>query len=170
MSGGKKGDIRKGGDSKSEDKDSNTGCSTGAHVEDTTTNEDTTAPNRGACLGAHVLEKNQAPSRPSRTIDEILRAHPVNDDFWGNTNPTDVSIDTVNSEEMMAGSHITEFHTQEHKIPVTTELSDKVLNAPEAARKHNIGQGNHNRSDTQSTTLVDCKLDSCKDGFFPLTQ
>ena len=40
-------------------------------------------------------------------VDEILGAHPVNDDFWDNTNPTDVSIDTVNSEEKMAGSHIT---------------------------------------------------------------
>ena len=34
-----------------------------------------------------------------------------NDDFWGNANPIDVSIDTANSEEMMVGSHITELHT-----------------------------------------------------------
>ena len=44
----------KGGDPKSEDKDSNTGGTAGAHVEDTTTNEDTTAPSGGAYLGAHV--------------------------------------------------------------------------------------------------------------------
>ena len=37
--GGKKGDKRKGGDSKSEDKDSNTGGTAGAHIEDTTTTE-----------------------------------------------------------------------------------------------------------------------------------
>ena len=37
-----------------------------------------------------------------------------NDDFWGITNPTDVLIDTANREEMMAGSHITEFHTHTH--------------------------------------------------------
>ena len=53
------------------------------------------------------------------------------DDFSGNTNPTDVSIDTVNSEEMMVGSHITEFHTHKHKEPVTTESLNKVSNVPE---------------------------------------
>ena len=35
----------------------------------------------------------------------------MNDDFWDNTNLIDVSIDTANSEGMMAGSHTTEFHT-----------------------------------------------------------
>ena len=27
------------------------------------------------------------------------------DNFWGRTNPDDVSIDTANSKEMMVGSH-----------------------------------------------------------------
>ena len=107
---GNKGNKRTGDDTKSEDKDSNTGGTAGAHVEDTTTNENTTAPSGGASLGAHVSETNQASSRPSRMVDEILEVHPVNGDFWENTNPTDVSIDTVNSEEKMAGSHITKFH------------------------------------------------------------
>ena len=48
-------------------------------------------------------------------VEEILGVHPVNDDFWDNTNPTDVSIDTVNSEEKMGGSHITKFHKHEDK-------------------------------------------------------
>ena len=56
--GGKKGDTRKGDDSKSEDKDSNVGGTAGALVEDTTTNEDSTAPSRGVSLGAHVSETN----------------------------------------------------------------------------------------------------------------
>ena len=56
---GKKGDKRKEDDSKSKDKDSNTGGTAGAHVEDTTTNEGTTAPSGEASLGAHVLETNQ---------------------------------------------------------------------------------------------------------------
>ena len=86
-----------------------------AHIEDTTTNEDTTASSGRANLGAHVLEINQASSCQSCTVDEILGACPVNDIFWDNTNPTDVSIDTVNSEETMAGNHITKFHTQEDK-------------------------------------------------------
>ena len=75
-----------------------------------------------ASLGAHVSETNQASSRQSRTVDEILRAHPLNDDFWDNTNPTDVSIDTVNSEEKMTGSHITESPTHKDEQPVVTDL------------------------------------------------
>ena len=81
-------------DSKSEDKDSKTGGTTGAHVVDTTTNKDSIAPSGGASLGAHASETNQASSRPWRRVDEILGAHLVNDDFWDNTNPTDVSFDT----------------------------------------------------------------------------
>ena len=42
-------------------------------------------------------------------IEQILGAHPIDDDFRDNTNPTDVSIDTVNSGKQMAGSHITKF-------------------------------------------------------------
>ena len=120
--GGNKGNKRKGDDPKSEDKDSNTGGTAGAHVEDTTTNEDTTAPSGGASLGAHVSETNQASSRQSRTVDEILGAHPVNDDFWDNINPTNVSIDTANSEEKMVGSYITKLYTYKDKQSVVRDL------------------------------------------------
>ena len=50
--------------------------------------------------------------------------------FWGNTNPSDVFIDTTNSKEMMAGSHITKLHTHKYKEPVPPELLNKVLNIP----------------------------------------
>ena len=96
---------------KSEDKDNATSGTARAHVEDSTTSEDTTALSGEASLGAHVLETSQAISPPPRTVRQILRAHPIDDTFWENTNPTDVSIDTVNSEEQMAGSHIPEFYT-----------------------------------------------------------
>ena len=95
----KKGDKNKGNNPKSKDKDSNMGGTAGAYVEDTTTTEESTAPSGGASIGAHVSETNQESSRPSRMVEEILGAHPVNDDFWDNANPTDVSIDTVNSEK-----------------------------------------------------------------------
>ena len=65
--GGNKRNKRKGDAPKFEDKDSSTGGTAGAHVEDTTTNEDTTAPSGGASLGAHVSETNQALSRQSCT-------------------------------------------------------------------------------------------------------
>ena len=52
------------------------------------------------------------------------------DDFWGNTNPTDVFIDTMNSKEIMSRSHITELYTHKHKEIFTTELLKKVSNVP----------------------------------------
>ena len=87
-----KGDIKKGDGSKSEDKDSSTGNTAGAHVEDTTKIEESTVPDRAPSIGAHVLERNVQSSNSAPTVKEILGAHPMdNDDFWGNTNPTDVS-------------------------------------------------------------------------------
>ena len=56
--GRKKGDKRKGDDLKSEDKDSNTGGTAGAHVKDTTTTEESNAPNGAPSISAHVLETN----------------------------------------------------------------------------------------------------------------
>ena len=79
--GSNRGNKRKGDDPKSEDKDNITGGTAGAHVEDTTTNENTTTPSGGASLGAHVSETSQATSRPSRAIEEILGAHPIDNDF-----------------------------------------------------------------------------------------
>ena len=114
--GGKKGDKNKGAESKFEDKDNITGNTAGAHVEETTTTEESTLPNGTPSIGAYVSEINIQSSNSLHTVEDILGAHLVdNDDFWGNTNPTDVSIDTANSEEMMAGSHITKFHTSEQE-------------------------------------------------------
>ena len=53
----------------------------------------------------------------------------MNDDnFWGGTNPGDVSIDTTNSKEMMAGSHITDLHTYKYDESVPPGLLNKVPN------------------------------------------
>ena len=52
---GKKGDTNKGDNPKSKDKDSNMRDNAGAHVRDTTTTEESTAPNEGASIGAHVF-------------------------------------------------------------------------------------------------------------------
>ena len=51
--------IKKGDNPKSEEQDSNRGVTAGAHVEDTTTTEESTAPSGGASIGAHVLEANE---------------------------------------------------------------------------------------------------------------
>ena len=37
-----------------------------------------------------------------------MAAHPINDAIWSHINPSDVSIDTANSVELIAGIHITE--------------------------------------------------------------
>ena len=80
----KKRDKRKGNDSKSEDKDSNTNGTDGTHVADTTTTEAFTTPSRAPGIGAHISETNVQLSRSSRTVEEILGAHPINDeDLWG---------------------------------------------------------------------------------------
>ena len=64
-----------------------------------------------------------------------------NDDFWGNANPSDVSIDTMNSKEMMAGSNITKLHTHKYEESVPPELLNKVPNVPQSydpAQKYQV--------------------------------
>ena len=73
---------RKGNDPKYEDMDNITSGTTGVHIEDTTTNKDTTAPSGGVSLGAHISETSQTTSRPSRTVEGILGAHPKDGTFW----------------------------------------------------------------------------------------
>ena len=89
-------------------------------------------------------------------VDDILGAHPKNDDIWDNTNPTDVYIDTLNSEEKMAGSHITKFHTHKDEQPVIADLLSQE--DQDYDNQHNTGQGHHNLKNLQSNTSVDCKL------------
>ena len=113
---------KKGNDPKSEDKDNITGGTAGAHIEDTISYEDTTTPSGGASLGAHFSETSQATSRPSRTVKEILGVHPIDDTFWDNTNLADVSVDTVNNKEQMAGSHNTKFNTHKDEQRVIADL------------------------------------------------
>ena len=48
--------------------------------------------------------------------------------FGGGTNLGDVSINTMNSKEMMAASHITELYTHNYKESVPPELLSKVPN------------------------------------------
>ena len=69
-------DTKKGDDPKSEDKDNNTRDTTGAHIGDTTTTEESTAPSGGASISAHVLETNVQSSCPSRTAQGIFRSTP----------------------------------------------------------------------------------------------
>ena len=108
----KKGDrnSKKGDDSKPEDSDTTTSGTAGAHIEGTTP-QDSTAPSEGASIGAHVSETSQQTFRPARSVEELLAAHPVDDAIWSRTNPSDVSIDTTNSAEIMADSHIREEQT-----------------------------------------------------------
>ena len=113
-------------DPKSEEKDNATTDTAGAHVEDSTTSQDNTTPGGEANLGALVSETNQATPPTARTAEEILGAHPIDDTFLEKTNRTDVSIDTVNSEEQMTGSHITEFHSpKDEEIAPEDTLSEE---------------------------------------------
>ena len=71
------------------------------------TPEESIAPSGGPSIGDHVLETNRQSSRSTRSVEKILGAHPIDDDLLGQTNSSDVSIDTANSKEIMTGSHIT---------------------------------------------------------------
>ena len=146
---GKKGVKQQGDYQKAEDKDSNTGGTAGAHVENTTTPEESATPNGGASVGAHNLETNEQLSRPSRTVEEILGSHPTSDDnFWGGTDPGDVSIDTDNSKEMIVGSHITELHSHKSEEPVPPELLNVVPNEPQTydlAQNYHLDSWNKSR-------------------------
>ena len=78
-------------------------------------------------------------------MEEMLGVNPIDDDdFWVNTNPIDVSIDTANGEDMMTGSHITKFHTSKQEEPVTTELLNKASNVPELTYRDDASGVHHN--------------------------
>ena len=126
-----------------------------AHVEDSTTSKDTTAPSGKASLGAHVSETSQATSPPPRMVGQILGEHDIDDTFWENTNPTDVSIDTVNSEEQMAGSHITEFHTPKDEEIVPEDLLSQVNQHFDNQHDRQLMVPKH---DTDHDPFVDGKL------------
>ena len=123
---------KKGDDPKAGDKDNNTTGTAGAHDWDTTTPEDSNASSGGASKGAHVLEATGQLSQPTRSVEEILGTHPIGDDLWGGTNPSDVSIDTANSKEVMACSHITEQHTFKFRGSVQPELLNMTSYKPHA--------------------------------------
>ena len=78
--GGKKRDKKKDDDSKPEDKNIHTDGTTGAHVKDTKTTEEYTAPSGAPNIGAHVSETHVQSSRSPLTMEEILGVHPINDD------------------------------------------------------------------------------------------
>ena len=78
-------------------------------LEKVTVPQDSTASSKGASIGAHVFETSQRIFRLAQSVEELLAAHPVNDAIWCHSNPSDVSIDTANSAEIIAGSHITAF-------------------------------------------------------------
>ena len=92
-----------------------------------------------------------------------MGAHPIDGTFWENTNPADVSIDTMNSEEQMAGSHTTKSHTHKDKQPVLADLLSREdqdfnngHNRQLMALKHDTDHGYHNPSNPQPTTHYIC--------------
>ena len=85
-----------------------------------------------------------------------------------------MSIDTVNSEEQMAESHITKFHTPKDKEIILEDLLNQVdqdfdnqhdwqLIAP----KHDTDHEHHNPSDPPSNPSVDSKLVTHEDESIP---
>ena len=84
-----------------------------------------------------------------------------------------MSIDTVNSEEKMAGSHIAKFYTHKDEQLVIADLLyqedrkyDDQHDQQLMTHKHDTRRGHHNPSDPQSNTSVDHKLVTGKDESF----
>ena len=109
----KRGDrnSKKGDDSKSEDKDSTTTGTAGVHLGEVTTSQDSTIPSEGSSIGTYISEIAEPAFHPAQSAEELLAAHPVDDAIWSHTNPSDVSIDTTNSAEIIVGIHSTEVST-----------------------------------------------------------
>ena len=109
----KRGDrkSKKGDDSKSEESNTTTTDTACAHVGEVTTPQDSTAPSKGSSISAHVSEIAEPAFCPAQSVEKLLAAHSVNDTIWSHTNPSDVSIDTANSAELIAGIHIMEGST-----------------------------------------------------------
>ena len=96
---------KKGDEAKLEDKDNNNTCNTGAHVGETTTPQDSSTPSNGLSIGAHVYDVTKPDVWPAQSIQDILAAHPIDDSIWSHPNVCDISINTVNSTEALAGIH-----------------------------------------------------------------
>ena len=97
---------KKGDETKSEDKDnSNTGTA-GVHVGETTTPQDASTPSNGSSIGAHISNVTEPVVWSTQSIQDILAAHPIGDTILSHTDAWEVSIDTVNTAEALAGTHI----------------------------------------------------------------
>ena len=105
----KKGDKngKKGDEPKSEDKDNNTSGTACAHIGETATPKDSSAPSNGSSISAHASEVEDPDARPTQSVQEILATHAINDLIWDHTDACDVLFDTKNSAEALAGSHTT---------------------------------------------------------------
>ena len=102
---------KKGNGSKPEDKDNNTTGTADENIGEVTTPGDSTAPSNRSSIGAHVLEVAKHKSWPAQSVEDLLGAHSIDDSIWGGTNPSEVSINTINSADIMVGSHIMEEQT-----------------------------------------------------------
>ena len=101
----KKGDRngKKGDDPRPEDKDNNTTGTVDAYIGKVITPEDSTTSSNGSSISAHVSEVAKHKFWPAQSIEELLGVHPIDDDIWGCTDPSDVLIDTANSVYMKDG-------------------------------------------------------------------
>ena len=71
-------------------------------------NADSSTTIDGLSISVHVSDVTEPIVLLTRSVQDILVAHPLNDPVWDHTDACDVSIDTMNSAEVLAGSHIVE--------------------------------------------------------------
>ena len=67
---------------------------------------------------------------PTHSVEEILETYLIGDNLWGGTSPSDMSIDTANSKEVMAGSHIKEQQTFKFQGSIQPALLNRISYKP----------------------------------------
>ena len=93
-----------------------------------------------------------------------MGAHPIDDTFCENTNTTDVLINTMNSEEQIAGSNITKFHTPKDKEIVPEDLLSQVNQHFDNRHNRQLMPSKH---DTNYDPSIEGKLVTREDELIP---
>ena len=95
-------------EAKYEDNNNNNTYTAGAHVGETAASQDSSTTSDVLSIGANVSDVTKHIVQPTRYMQDISAAHPVNDPIRDHPNACDVSIDTGDRVEAITGSHIVE--------------------------------------------------------------
>ena len=94
----------------------------GAHTtdgaENTSSTKSTPKSTQSSTVGAHISDSEEYDRpAPSRSVQELLASHPINDPIWGDQDyADDYSVDTEDSAQALVG-----FHAYEKEVRIENE-------------------------------------------------